>query len=571
MNYFPHEVIYNIVSQLSPMDCIECYQVSRQWQTFIRPFAASCFRDIKLDDHQDSLKTLAHIHVFGRFVRTVRLKIEELETTIKVLDRLKSCSLLQKFELRNVSTLDTKVLYIKLVSCFRHWKLDTFAIINFQTPKLRMMDYVILLATEYNARHLAFTCEEAIPYEMPKSKLQSSNLSSLVSLVIENPAMNTSNFETLLSYTPNIEYLELSPIYKKNPIMSIIFTMCPKVTHIHLSILGSMEFDDAVYPKDYLQYPAKAVPDDQHYHGLHYYWNSASRLNQAEYDMLLRYQSTLQCVSLGCCYSSRFAPNWETFTKCFLPNTTLRHLVLPLYRRKDRSHLQYEDGYAHWLNACQALEHLELHGVWHPFGESMMHTLEYKLPSLGCIDITLDASIGEEELESELFMNHLKLLQALQYRCNHTDTLKELQICLSGHFAPSNTATILSAILDIRTLEKLTVQANGYYYQLEEQYTLAFIEGLQLNLPRLTHLHLGWQFKVSIHIIYTLATLHRIKSLALIDNHMSMNEAELLITTLGNNLKKLYLVNCGFTTNEETLLRLLAKNYTCDCEIKTNG
>lgn len=94
MNCLSGSVIVNIVSRLGPIDCIECFQVCRQWRHFIRLFAAQPFRDITVDEY--SLKTLAHIHVFGRFMRTARVKLRLYDTLIKTLDRLKSCSLLQK-------------------------------------------------------------------------------------------------------------------------------------------------------------------------------------------------------------------------------------------------------------------------------------------------------------------------------------------------------------------------------------------------------------------------------------------------------------------------------------------
>lgn len=426
----------------------------------------------------------------------------------------------------------------------------------------------MLLATEHNIRHFAFTCEEMYPFPVKESLLQSRHLSTLVSLIINHPAMRSSDFTTLLSYTPNIEYLELSPI-RKIP-MSTIFTLCPKLTHVDLTFFDATTADNDIYPKDYMQYPAKAASDDDEevYPGLRYYSDSHSYFDQSEYDMILRHQSTLEHVNVGYCHPSTFTPDWTTFNQCFLPNITLKHLVLPMYRQQEDSDLQYHDGYANWLNACQALVHLEFTTLWHAFGKSMLQTLQYQLPSLQRIDITLDPSI---ERESVLFINYMDLLQALVLRCDHSDTFNELQICLSGRYNPCNISLILSSVLKIRSLQRLTVRAKVYHYHLEEPNILAFVEELQFSLPRLTHLRLGYIFQLSVNVIHALATLYWIKSFAIGDDVINMNEAELLITTMGKNLKHLYFVNCELERDANDMIHLLslARNYSVNCLINT--
>lgn len=94
MNRLPHGVILNIVSRLEPLDCIEWSQVSRQWRRLLPLYAAEPWRDIKVD--VNSFRMLSHLHVFGRFVRTARLKLGALGAMLVALDRLKSCSLLEK-------------------------------------------------------------------------------------------------------------------------------------------------------------------------------------------------------------------------------------------------------------------------------------------------------------------------------------------------------------------------------------------------------------------------------------------------------------------------------------------
>lgn len=94
MNRLPHRVIVNIVSRLDPLDCVELIQVSRQWRHNVPACTALPFQDITVNEN--SFQILSHIHVFGRFVRTARIKLHVFGAMIKALDRLKSCSLLQK-------------------------------------------------------------------------------------------------------------------------------------------------------------------------------------------------------------------------------------------------------------------------------------------------------------------------------------------------------------------------------------------------------------------------------------------------------------------------------------------
>lgn len=94
MNCLPREIVACIVSELRPMDCIECLHVSRHWRHVIPLAASHPFHDITVDG--DSLRVLASIDLVGHFVKTARLKFKPMDTMMKVMDRLKSCSLLQK-------------------------------------------------------------------------------------------------------------------------------------------------------------------------------------------------------------------------------------------------------------------------------------------------------------------------------------------------------------------------------------------------------------------------------------------------------------------------------------------
>lgn len=82
------------MSELEPLDCIECLQVSRHWRHFIPAFASRPFRDITL--HEDSARLLSFLHIFARFVRTARLKFDRLRQLKMAMDHVKSCTLLQK-------------------------------------------------------------------------------------------------------------------------------------------------------------------------------------------------------------------------------------------------------------------------------------------------------------------------------------------------------------------------------------------------------------------------------------------------------------------------------------------
>ncbi|KAJ8653307.1 hypothetical protein O0I10_011057 [Lichtheimia ornata] len=561
MNHLPHEVILNIVSQLDPMDCIECFQVSRQWRHLLPLYAARPWRDITVD--KDSLHMLSYVHVFGRFVRTARLKLKVLGTMITALDRLTSCSLLEKLELRDVHIMFPYAIQAKLMFCFMRWRLHTFAIINVDAPRVNLVDF-ILLAANYNIHHVACTSNGEGLFQAQQWKLHPSNLSALISLVIDHPDIREEAIRALLSFTPNLEYLELGSSFRDDILMSSFFTLCPKITHIHLA--GDLAMpDEDIYPRDYLQFPTTSGGDQEVYPGLRYYWNDMSQFDQAEYDMLLRYQSTLEHVRVGHYHPSRFTFDWETFTACFLPNTTLKHLVLPLYHQRIGSHTQYEDGYAYWLNACQGLEHLELHSIWYTLGASMMHTLEHHLPSLRRIDMTFHAFHTSFDNPwsgkgGGLFLNQLQLLRALRYRCKHTNTFTELQIGLHGRYNMCDMATILSIVTTIRTLEKLTLRGIGYYDCDDEPDILGFVEGLRFSLPGLKHLRLESFCTVTINIIYAFATLRWLDSLALVDDEITVDGAELLVTSMGNHLKHLYLVNCGLANNK-ILLQSLAQDY----------
>lgn len=337
-----------------------------------------------------------------------------------------------------------------------------------------LTDYIVL-AAKFNIPHVACVGIGESVFGAPEWQLHSSNLNALVSLVIDAPAMELWNTRALLSCTPNIEYLELGLSFRDDALMSSIFTLCPKITHIHLDY-DLARPDDDIYPRDYLQFPTKEASggDQEVYPGLRYYWNGISPFDQAEYNMLLRYQSTLELVRVGQCDPSSFRPDWETFTACFLPNTTLKHLVLPLYHQHLGSHTQYEDGYACWLNACQGLEHLELRSIWYTLGASMMHTLEHQLPSLRRIDVTFPAfspNVTDNPWSGKgggLFLNQLQLLRALRYRCKHTDTFKELHVGFHGRHNMCDMATILSMVTTIRSLEKLTIEGIDYYVSDDE-------------------------------------------------------------------------------------------------------
>ncbi|KAI7880159.1 hypothetical protein K492DRAFT_195363 [Lichtheimia hyalospora FSU 10163] len=567
MNSLPHEVIFSIVSHLEPMDCIECYQVSRQWQLIIPSFASRPWQDITVNN--ESFWMLSYVSVFGRHIRTVRIVLQDLRKAITALDRLKLCPLLQK--LGHIHITLSLGLEAQLISCFQRWsKLDTLAIIDVHAPKVNLVDY-ILLATHYNIRHIACICNEKSLFQVQEWRLHTSNISKLVSLVINHENMDLFTIQTLLSFTPNIEYLELGSCFTDKLITQSIFTLCPKITHIHLADMLESP-DEDIYPRDYLQFPTRAaVSDDQQdYPRLRYYWNNLTNFDQYEWDLLLRYQSTLEHVCMGHCYHSSFIPKWKTFIQCFLPNTTLKHLLLPLHCQRSGPSIQYEDGYAHWLNACQALEHLELPSVWCLFGATMMHTLEHQLPSLRRIDITFQEICKPTHLvqlgtTGDLFLNQLQLLRALRYRCKHTDSLKELQLNLSGHHNNCDIATILSMVTSIRSLEKLTVDTT-YYDCDDEPEILAFIKNLQFGLPLLKHLRLDGFFAASAKVIYALATLSWIKSLALVDSTITLNEAELLINTMGKHLKYLYFANCGLSKTRCKILSL-AQDYAIECHI----
>ncbi|KAJ8656483.1 hypothetical protein O0I10_007806 [Lichtheimia ornata] len=560
MNCLPREIVACIVSELRPMDCIECLHVSRHWRHVIPLAASHPFHDITVDG--DSLRVLASIDLVGHFVKTARLKFKPMDTMMKVMDRLKSCSLLQKLELRNVNIDCPEVMHAKLKSCFKKWRLDTLALINIHAPKMNLVDS-ILLATEYNVSHLAFTCgDERSHFHVPihEQVLEWSNLSTLVSLVIDSPAdIHPSDIQELLSFAPNIEYLELATCYKNDSFMSAILTLCPKIIHVHLSMhyLTTTD-DDKIHPKDHLQLAASY--DHQGSPGLRCYWNRVSDFSQAECDMVLKHQSTLESVCVGYEHpSSNFAPNWETFnTRLLSNNTTLKHLALPLFRPHIDS-LHYEDGYSYWLNACQALEHLELLHICHAFGGSMMHTLQYKLPSLRRIDI--------EFTENAVKPCQLQLLEALHHRCNHSETLKELQLFFRGHHHYAGAVDIISTALTIHTLERLTVDCCN---TLDERETRAFIKKLQTSLPLLTHLGLACFSTLSAKVIHALATLDRIESLAFLYNEditITEVEAELLFSTMGNNLRKLYFITCEMSNSTKAYIESLAKNYPVECII----
>ncbi|KAI7874936.1 hypothetical protein K492DRAFT_199567 [Lichtheimia hyalospora FSU 10163] len=560
MIHLPGEIISNIVSTLEPMDCNECFQVSRQWRHVIPRYASQPFRNTTVND--DSLRALACINVVGRFVITARLKFEQMATMIKVMDRLKSCSLLQKLELCNVDIMDAEVIHSKLTACFEKWRLETFAFVNISALTVNLVDY-IELASNYNISHLAITCRNPGSYfHVQRPLLEYTNLNTLVSLVIDKPAgIRPSDIKALLSFAHNIEYLELSICYKDDTFISAIFTLCPKIIHFHLSLYSLTRLDTYIHPSDYFQLPAKTVSYDHGYPGLRCYWNSLTDFNQAECDMLLRHQSTLEILCIGCDDPlSHCTPDWERFNTSFLPNTTLKHLVLPLHRRQTDHHLPYEDGYADWLNACQALEHLELLKIGHAFGESMMHTLEYRLPSLRRIDLAFGVSDGTVDL----YQNHLQLIRALRDRCNHTATLKELQLYIVGPYYDLHIATILSNVSTIRTLEELTVVC---YKQPDDIDIFEFINNLQYSLPHLTTLRLEHTLITSDYVIQALGTLYRLDTLAFMFNEytMSKNEAELLITTMGNILKKLYFIHYVLTCDAKTRIRSLAQNYPVQC------
>lgn len=445
---------------------------------------------------------------------------------------------------------------------------------------MNLVDF-ILLASEYNVHHIACISNGPYLFQVQEWLLQSSNLSTLVSLVLVLPGLATSTIKTLLSYTPNIEYLELGPTsetsifgygymlgygnsldyentdqekcsnHKEDTFPSTIITLCPKITHLQLHH-DDATLDDIMYPRDYLQFPIKtAVSDDQDvYPGLRCYCTGVSPFDRSKYDMLLRHQSTLEHVNVGYFVSPAFRPDWDTFTTCFLPNTTLKHLVLPSVH-----------PHADWLKACHALEHLELRVCNTTFGASMRHTLEYQLPSLGRIDLTFHTG---SRFASKRIVNQLKLLRALRYRCNHTDTLKELNIDIYG-VSRSDIATILSAVLAIHSLEKLTIQAS-VNHGADEQGVLEFMQGLQYSLPYLRHLRLGeFFFTFTANVIHALAALYRLDSLTIFENEITMDQAELLISTMGDYLDNLYLVKCGL--EEDDGIECFAEDYPVECLI----
>lgn len=455
-------------------------------------------------------------------------------------------------------------LYSALNSPIKHWNINTLAIINVHDPVVGVIDYV-RLAGEHNISHLVII---DTVLEGSASPRQSGVFSSLVSLVIDDACMNRGDVRTLLSLVPNLEHLELGSCYNDDSFMPMVLTLCPKVTHVHLSTFCLLTLpDDDIHPRDYLQqFPVNTTASRPHPPGLRHYSNHISDFGQAEYDMLLRHQSSLEFVSLGQYDPSSFAPDWRAFNKHFLPNTTLKHVVLPLYHKRVDPHFQYDDAYGNWLNACQELEHLEMNSLSHDFGPSMMDTLENHLPSLRYIVITFVGIMGG----TRRFANCLQMLRALRYRCDHFDTLKDLTLTLNGHVGVWTTAIILSMVVTIRTLETLTVHAYDNSQYLNESDVLGFIESLQFALPRLKHLSLGSLFTATNKVIRALGSLHQLESLAFTQNEIYMNQAELLINIMGDGLKELRFIDCGLAfdnTNQRTRLQLLAKQHAVNCVI----
>lgn len=383
-----------------------------------------------------------------------------------------------------------------------------------------------------------------------------------------------------MSLTPNLEYLAINgynlfdylldenneirdPPLLGNTLISFIFTACPKISHFHLDCRS--ERLDVL--DDDLRFPTKkaaAVSDDddqQAYPGsLRYYWNGLSEFDHAEYDMILKCQSTLEHLFIDHIESSNFAADWETFTRRFLPNTTLKYLSLPV-----------TDQPMDWLNACQALEHLELHDIHESLGASIRHALEHQLPSLQRIDLTFYgygtswSGGGRGNID---FFNQMQLLRALRYRCNHTDSLKEMQLVLSIVYNKCDLAVILSSVMSIRTLETLAIRRTSRYVWGDESDLLGFIEGLEFSLPHLKHLELDSFACISANVIDAFATVRRLKSFVLSNTKIKMDEATLLIKTMGKHLKDLSFIGIEITAryfHTTWSLEEVARNHAPRC------
>lgn len=145
------------------------------------------------------------------------------------------------------------------------------------------------------------------------------------------------------------------------------------------------------------------------------------------------------------------------------------------------------------------------------------------------------------------FLNQVQLLRALRYRCNHSDSLKEMQLVLSIVFNKCDLAVILSSVMSIRTLETLAIRRTSHYDWGDESDILGFIEGLEFSLPRLRHLELDSFTCVSANVIDALATVRRLKSFALSNAKIKMDEATLLIKTMGKHLKDLFFIGVEIT------------------------
>lgn len=444
--------------------------------------------------------------------------------------------------------------------------------IDVSASKLNILD-CLLDATTYNIRHVAFTGGEVgWDFEVSAGRRSLYNkLSTLVSLVIHSSYIDPPQVRTLLSFTPNLEFLELGSLgfyyysvglrdTQEAPLMQSIRTLCPKLTHIYLGYGFTLPDDDIVYHRDYLQVQTKGSDA-----GLQYYWNEVSALDQAEYDMILRSQSTLEHLHYGHRDPSRFTPDWEAFTRCFLPNTTLKHLHLVL---SDQTAVD-------WLYACQALEHLELHTYGHTIEASMMDTLERQLPSLRRIDLTFhDIFQSGTPARGGGVLNQMQLLRVLRYRCNHTDSLKELQLNLDMNCSMGDFATILSYVMTIRTLESLTLRRGPEYIRdRDEPDALAFFEGLRFSLPRLKHLELDSFCDLTANAIHALATLCCLDSIALVDTMIDVDGDALLVKTMGKNLKDIYFVcndSPGYRVCEHRL-HDAARDYAPRCRIHVDG
>ncbi|KAJ8660881.1 hypothetical protein O0I10_003525 [Lichtheimia ornata] len=201
----------------------------------------------------------------------------------------------------------------------------------------------------------------------------------------------------------------------------------------------------------------------------------------------------------------------------------------------------------------------------------MMDVLEHQLPSLRRIDVAFHDNVTSGgSRRGGGVLNQMQLLRALRYRCKHTDSLKELQLRLDMECCNKNDlAAILSNVMSIRTLETLAIRRTSGYECDDESDILAFVEGLQFSLPRLKHLELDSFCINSADVIDALSRVRRLGSLTLVNIKMKLDEATLLIKTMGSHLKDLYFVGGDLIDGYlyTGSLQTVARDYAPRCRL----